>query len=92
ESLTNIERHSNATQVNFDMSCTSKQVCFTISDNGVGYNFKANESEQGIGLKNMRERVELLGGEFKIHGVIGKGCQVQVSLPLLTTPRRTLNG
>ena len=53
---------------------------FTLSDNGVG--FSANEiqsSPSGIGLKNMQERVELLGGRFTIRSKEGEGTSIRTA-------------
>lgn len=67
EALTNIERHANASHVEIDLSGTSHQVELSIRDNGRGFDTERIErSHGGIGLRNIRERVEHFGGQFRI--------------------------
>ena len=80
EALTNIERHSKATRVQLMMWIEGNELKFTLSDNGVG--FSPNEiqsSPSGIGLKNMQERVELLGGRFTIRSKEGEGTSIRTA-------------
>ena len=51
-----------------------------IIDNGVGFNAAA--SKGGIGLANMKRRVQLFSGTFAIYSEVGDGCEVIVEIPL----------
>ena len=78
EALTNIEKHANASRVQLRIGSEQGNIVFSISDNGVG--FDQNEkalTENGIGLKNMRERVELLSGEFTLSSKPDKGTSIR---------------
>lgn len=65
EALTNIERHSGAQSAELEVKVTTRHVVLRIADDGVGMSAKAVKGP-GIGLKNMQERVEQLGGEFRL--------------------------
>lgn len=80
EALTNIERHSQATRIQLIMWMEGKELKFTLSDNGVGFSpSDAEASPSGIGLKNMQERVELLGGRFTIRSKQGEGTSIRTA-------------
>jgi signal transduction histidine kinase len=51
-----------------------------IADDGVGFN--VNEVKGGIGLSNMRRRVELFYGKFEIYSSPGNGCELLIDIPL----------
>ena len=65
EALTNIERHSGAQSAEVEMKVTPRHVILRIADDGKGMNAEAARGP-GIGLRNMQERVEQLGGEFRL--------------------------
>jgi len=80
EALSNIERHSQATEVKIKHKRKpNKRLLFTISDNGVG--FKSEPNKQGIGLLNMKQRTQLLFGEFKIKST-EIGTEVSLEFPI----------
>jgi two-component system NarL family sensor kinase len=79
EALTNIERHSQASRIQLLISMEKQKLTFTLSDNGVGFSLKSIQaSPLGIGLKNMQERVELIGGHFKIRSKGDEGTSIRV--------------
>jgi len=78
EALTNIERHSKASRVQLILVVESNKVTFTLADNGIGFSYTSLQvSPMGIGLKNMQERVELLGGYFNIRSKKAKGTSIR---------------
>ena len=80
EALTNIERHSQATRIQLMIWIEGNELIFTLSDNGVGFSpKKMQETPSGIGLKNMQERVELLGGRFTIRSSEGEGTFIRTA-------------
>jgi two-component system NarL family sensor kinase len=85
EALTNIERHARASQVDVSLSEEGRQLRLVISDNGVGFNAESHRRQQGIGLRNMRERIEYLGGTFLIESQPGN-TTLTINLPLESTP------
>ncbi|MFH2039733.1 MAG: histidine kinase [Chloroflexota bacterium] len=80
EALANVARHSSAGKVEIAMDINENQGELCISDNGVG--FDTQQPFDGIGLKSMHERAELLGGTFSISSELGKGTKILVIFPL----------
>ena len=86
ESLTNISRHANATEVHVRVSCKgSEELRLEITDNGKGASTEELSRGGHYGILGMRERIERLGGELKIVSTPGQGTTVKVHLPLGTT-------
>jgi two-component system sensor histidine kinase DegS len=82
ESLQNIAKHSQATQVNLLLQSTDKKVRLSVSDNGVGFDTEAALCKpMSFGLAGMRERARLLDGELTIRSTPGKGAMVVLELP-----------
>jgi len=80
EALTNIERHAAATCVSVSLRGHRHGATLTITDNGRGFEPKANT--QGLGLRNMQERMDQLGGTLYLHPILGKGVTVKATAPL----------
>ena len=80
EALANITRHSAASRTDISLDYQTNNVTMTIKDDGNGFDPQAQHS--GIGLYSMRERAEVLGGNFIIESTLGQGTQVRVSLPV----------
>ena len=77
EALSNVLRHSGAQHVDLTLRRTAERVSLVIADNGSG---APDESSSGMGLRNMRERVEALpGGHFEFDSAAGRGTRVAVS-------------
>ncbi|WP_409522401.1 cache domain-containing protein [Nitrincola sp. MINF-07-Sa-05] len=80
ECLTNIEKHADANRVYIQLSSAGDQILFQVMDNGKGFNTR-DSNHQGIGLVNMKERVEVIGGTFSLHSEEGHGSQISANLP-----------
>lgn len=79
EALSNIEKHARASRLVLSLEEDAEGLFLSISDNGVGIVEKDAYSRRGIGLRNMRERVEFLGGEFEVSPLPGKGTRIIAS-------------
>jgi signal transduction histidine kinase len=79
ESITNIQKHSQAAQVKIDSRIVDRGTILEICDNGNG--FDLDRPHTGFGLRNMKERVQCLGGEFHLNSNIGGGTQIKVFVP-----------
>ena len=78
EGLTNIRKHADASRVDVELDFSQNdKIRLTLRDNGVG----AADTSVGFGLIGLRERVQLLGGEFKIETQLERGFQIEVVLP-----------
>ncbi|MBX3618574.1 MAG: cache domain-containing protein [Rhizobacter sp.] len=74
EALTNIEKHAGASQVQLRLVFGRQGVRLRIGDDGRGFDEQAVSlhPKRGIGLRNMRERVESIGGRFTIRSRSGR--------------------
>lgn len=81
EAVTNIVRHSNATQVEIFLVCEKDHINLTIEDNGKGISPKAINNPQSLGILGMRERAEQLDGTFFIMRKSNRGTKVFLSIP-----------
>jgi len=86
ESLANVVKHAGATRVVLHISASGEHVSLTVSDNGVGFDPKAeahtSNGHAGVGLVSIRERAEALDGSLTVYSVLDRGTQIQVLIPL----------
>jgi signal transduction histidine kinase len=82
ESLQNVAKHANATEVVVKLSGSSKGMGLSVTDNGTGFNHHDKSSHQkGLGLTSMRERLRLLNGFLNIHSRPADGTKVCAWIP-----------
>ncbi len=86
ESLTNVARHAEASEVEVEFTEHAGMATLTVRDNGVGISRAQMENPRSIGLLGMRERTLAFGGVVEISGEPGAGTTVIVRLPL-ASPR-----
>lgn len=80
ELLGNAARHGRATMVKVHVDVGDDQVRVSVDDNGKGFDSDV-ASGNGLGLKLIRERVEMMGGTFELDSMPGKGTRVAFSVP-----------
>ncbi len=81
EALNNCNKYAHAKEILIDISKEQhKTITLTIKDNGVG--FDLNRVKKGIGIKNIYERVEMMGGKVTIHSEINKGTLIKIAIPI----------
>lgn len=80
EGLTNVQKHSQTTQVNLNSYTTPTAIEIELRDDGIG--FDPALTRAGFGLLGMRERVQLLNGQFKIQSAVGQGTSIRITIPL----------
>ena len=78
--LTNIIRHSGATEATLQVTTSTQRLYLVIKDNGQG--FKPTQNSTGFGLQSMRERTLALSGQFHVFSELGAGCLITVQIPL----------
>lgn len=94
EALTNVERHSGATNVQIVLKGHRKGAMLRIMDNGVGMTWPrpARRHSSGLGLRNMQERIEQLGGSLRVlsarTGDTGTVIEAQVPLTHMLSPQK----
>lgn len=77
ESLTNIAKHAKASNVDIKVSLEQNQFLLHIRDNGVGFDPKSIPKNH-YGIRNIKERVQQMGGTFEIRSTSNWGTQIEI--------------
>lgn len=85
ELLDNAARHSQATVVKVQVEMGEANVKVVVDDNGKGFDVESLTERGIMGLKLIRERVEMLGGALDIDSVMGQGTRVSFQIPAAST-------
>jgi two-component system sensor histidine kinase DegS len=64
------------------MKIDRNNLILLVHDNGKGIADENIDRKKSFGITGMKERVELLGGKFTIHGTKGKGTLLSAEIPL----------
>ncbi len=81
ELVNNLLRHAQATKVIIQLSKQDQHLQMTVEDNGVGFDVK--KVKAGLGLNNIRSRINYFGGTLDVHSKLGEGTSIHVDLPLV---------
>ncbi|HCN36271.1 MAG TPA: hypothetical protein DIS94_00980, partial [Bacteroidetes bacterium] len=81
ESLTNVARHSNASEVEINLLDENEFLILTVKDNGIGMGQDGSTGGKGIGLTGIKERAKLVNGELEMKTENGKGTEIRVKIP-----------
>jgi two-component system, NarL family, sensor histidine kinase DegS len=79
------EENSVKVQITVNIVLDDNLLKITVSDNGKGFDPEVVEKSGRLGLKLIRERVELLGGYMEIDATVGKGARISFQVPVLDT-------
>ena len=86
EAVSNVIRHAKAHTVLVTIDLDAQTLVLSIEDDGVGFDVDAvmTTAEQGsaLGLIGMQERVQILGGDFRISSGSGEGTRVDIRIPV----------
>jgi signal transduction histidine kinase len=85
EALTNVARHAQASRVEVSIQKLPDSVCMKIKDDGISFQVDRVLHRKGskrLGLLGMRERLEMVGGDFGVESVQGQGTTVIAQIPL----------
>ncbi|MDB6089249.1 MAG: hypothetical protein JWN85_2033 [Gammaproteobacteria bacterium] len=82
EALTNVVRHSRASEVAIRIETSAGELRLKVEDNGSGFPEMPTELAAGLGLKIMRYRAQMLGGDLAIASAPRGGASVRCSCPL----------
>jgi two-component system sensor histidine kinase UhpB len=88
EALTNVARHSGATEVVLDIVRDEPNCVVRITDNGRGAENDLSPRPNSFGLLGQRERAAQLGGETRIRTGPGQGFELAITLPLATVEEK----
>lgn len=101
EGLTNVAKHSQATQAWIKLAVEDGRIKVKVFDNGRGFDVEKTlqqSTKRSLGLFGINERVELLGGSFRVESAPGKGTTIFVEVPVApevaagASPERTHPG
>ncbi|MFI5282942.1 MAG: GAF domain-containing protein [Candidatus Dormibacterales bacterium] len=80
EALSNAVRHAQPGLIALSLSRDGRHATLTVEDNGRG--FDTNGGSPGLGLANMRQRAESLGGRLDVTSKPGRGTRLRVTFPV----------
>jgi PAS domain S-box-containing protein len=82
EALQNVAKHSRATRVSIELWAKDDQLILTVGDNGIGFEKDRIRFESGLGLVSMRERLNLVGGQFALSSAPGSGTRITATVQI----------
>lgn len=78
ELLNNISKHAKATEVELSINRHFNDLNIIITDNGIGFSV----DKKGVGLKNIKERLDIISGEINIQSNTNKGTSIIIEIKL----------
>lgn len=82
EVMANMLKHANATRITVELERDAGRLRLSLADDGVGFDTERIEKSDGIGWRNVRSRVQLIGGELKVSSAPGMGTSVRIEAPI----------
>ncbi len=83
ELLNNAIRHSQANEIRIQLDVPDSHVRVSLDDNGKGFDTAMLETPANMGLKLIKERVEMLGGQFDVDSTPGQGTRITFQIPIV---------
>jgi signal transduction histidine kinase len=83
EALTNVTKHSHASQAEIQIIQTPDLIQASLRDNGVGFEQGYQKNRSGLGLSSMEDRIKKIGGRLTIKSSPGLGTTVMFAIPLI---------
>lgn len=80
ELITNAVKHSGASSITVQLTASSALLNLLVEDNGTG--FSEEDNSTGVGLSNVRSRVDKLSGSLLLDTHMGRGTSISVDLPI----------
>lgn len=82
EALTNLKKHSRAKEALVCLRRADNRLVVSVRDEGCGFDLKELHRKAGLGIRSMKERANLLGGDLKIQSGPDKGTTIEAWIPL----------
>lgn len=82
EQVNNVLRHSKATHLHIGLTVADNIIDLWINDDGEGFDMEKVKLKKGVGLSNIISRAELFNGRVTIKTAPGKGCSLNISIPI----------
>ncbi len=89
ETLTNVARHANATELKTSFELNGDKIILKIHDNGIGFDETKTKDKNTLGLVGMKERASMLGGKLTIESSKENGTSILLEVPLKISPVKT---
>jgi PAS domain S-box-containing protein len=83
ESLTNVGKHASANNIYVTLEQKEQELILSIEDDGQGFEKEIVASKQTLGVLGMKERSQMMNGNFEIRSIPGKGAIVMVTVPYI---------
>ncbi|WP_459503588.1 GAF domain-containing sensor histidine kinase [Bacillus sp. C1] len=81
EALHNCKKHASCESVSVYLKTENNKLNFQIEDDGIGF-VREKVRDSALGLKSMKERIELMKGTFRIKTKPGQGTKIEIQLPV----------
>ena len=81
ELLNNIVKHAEAHEASVQFSFFEDEISIMVEDDGEG--FDPVQAKGGMGMKNLEDRIAILGGEWEIDSRVGKGTNISIHIPVI---------
>ena len=83
ECINNTIKHAHASKVEISVLQRNNMIEANFTDNGVGFNpLKISSKNDGLGLENIKSRIDMLKGELEINSAAGKGTSIIMKIPV----------
>lgn len=82
EALQNAVKYSGVRHFTVELGCTAEELELRVIDAGVGFDSKQAFQRRGLGLVSMKERMQLISGEFSIEAEPGHGTKIRARAPI----------
>lgn len=83
ETLSNALRHSHATRIELTLKQHKSMIVLRVTDNGIGFDPRSERNGSSMGLINISERTQEMGGVWEMISAEGKGATLEVRVPLV---------
>lgn len=82
ELLNNAIKYSQAKNIHINMDCEKNLLKLNLTDDGIGFDVFSIEKRNGLGIKNIKDRIQQMRGNIQIESKNGKGTQYLLSIPI----------
>jgi PAS domain S-box-containing protein len=82
EALSNVAKHSRAKQAQVELCNGNNEIRLQIVDSGLGFDADLKNTDVGIGLIGMRERLRLVGGRLSVQSALARGTEILAEVPV----------
>jgi len=78
----NVLKHAKANELTVQLIKKDNNLNITVEDDGTGFELSSLRGKEGMGLRNLEERVKSLNGDFSIDSSPGNGTHINMNIPL----------